>query len=89
MTLIIFHHRCCYYTFVDYQKKKVSHNLDKKKLIKICQKIGKIIYLYKDVNVNFFIMFKLLSKLQELSCSKVSENLFGELYNPQTQFSGT
>ena len=34
-----------------------------KKPIKISQKRGKIIYLYKGVNVNFFIMFKILSKL--------------------------
>ena len=26
----------------------------------------------------FFIMFKMLSKLQELSCGKVKKNLFGE-----------
>ena len=41
-----------------------------KKLLKISQKRGKIIYLYKSVNINFSIIFKLLSKLQESSCIK-------------------
>ena len=35
-------------------------------------------YFYKGVNVNFFIMFKILSKLQELPCSKIKQNLCGE-----------
>ena len=37
-------------------------------------------YLYKGVNVIFFIfiMFKILSKLQEFSCGKVKQNLLGE-----------
>ena len=39
--------------------------------MKISQKRGKIIYSYKGVNVNFFTIFKSLSKLQELSCNKV------------------
>ena len=30
-------------------------DLNKTKLITMCQKRGKIIYLYKDVNVNFFV----------------------------------
>ena len=33
----------------------------------MCQERGNIIYFYKDVNVNFFIMFK----LKELPCGKV------------------
>ena len=32
---------------------------------------GKNIYLYKIVNINFFIIFKTLSKFQELSSGKV------------------
>ena len=40
-----------------------------KKLIK--KKKGKIIYLYKSGNVDFFVMFEILSKLQELICGKV------------------
>ena len=35
-------------------------------------------YLYKGVNVIFFIMFKILSKLQEFLCGKVKQNLLGE-----------
>ena len=51
----------------------VSHNLDKKSQLKSAKKEEKscIICLYKDVSVNFFILFKLFSKLQELSCGKV------------------
>ena len=49
-----------------------------KELIKISQKIGKVIYLYKAGNTNFLIMFKILPKLQKLSWSKVKQNLFGE-----------
>ena len=45
----------CYCTFIDCRQKKVSHNFDKKKLIKIIPKRGKIIYLRKGVNVNFFL----------------------------------
>ena len=48
------------------------------KRLKISKKIGKVIYMYIGLNINFFIMFKILSKLQELSCGKVKQNLFGE-----------
>ena len=51
-------------------KKKVSHNF-LKKLIKVSQKRGKTIHLYKSVNINFFIAFKILSKFQESSFGKV------------------
>ena len=34
----------------------VSHNLEKK-LIKVSQKRGEIIYLYKSININYFITF--------------------------------
>ena len=43
-----------------------------KKLIKVSQKRGKIIYLYKSVDIYiFFITFKILSKFQDLSRRKV------------------
>ena len=34
--------------------------------------------MYKSVNINFFITFKILSKFQKSSCGKVTQNLFGE-----------
>ena len=34
--------------------------------------------MYKSVNINFFITLKILSKLQELLCEQVKQNLFGE-----------
>ena len=40
-------------------------------LIKIRRKRGKIIYLYKGQIVNFFIMFQISPKIQELSCGQV------------------
>ena len=38
-------------------------------------------YLYKGIDANYFILFKILSSkfYQELSCGKVKLNLFGEL----------
>ena len=48
----------------------VSHNLEKK-LIKGSQKRGEIIYLYKSININYFISFKISSKFQETSLGKV------------------
>ena len=62
-----YHYRYCTLTV----EKKGFTEFGQKKLIKTCQKGGKIINLYKGENVNFFIMFKILSKLQELSCGKV------------------
>ena len=49
---------------------KVSHNLEKR-LIKVSQKGGKIIYLYKSVNINFSITFTILSTFQGSSFRKV------------------
>ena len=42
-------------------------------LIKVSQKRGKIIYLYKSENIDFFITFKVSSKFQESSFGKVKE----------------
>ena len=40
--------------------------------MKIGQKRGKIIYLYKNADINLFIvLFKILSILQELLCGKI------------------
>ena len=40
--------------------------------MKIGQKKGKIIYFYKSVDINFFIvLFKILSILQGLLCGKI------------------
>ena len=55
--------------------KKVWLNLE---AIKVSQKRGKIIYLYKSVNINFCLTFKILSKFQESSTEKFKQNLFGE-----------
>ena len=43
-------------------KKRVNLSLPKK---------GKIICLYKNLNINFLIKFKVLTKFQELPCRKV------------------
>ena len=51
-------------------QKKVWHNLEKK-LIKVSQEKGRIIYLCKSVGINFILItFKILSKFQDSSCRK-------------------
>ena len=77
MTLIIIIINIAIAHLLTVDKKKFRIILTKK-LIKISRKRGKIIYSYKDVNVDFLIMFKILSKLQELVSGKVKQNLFGE-----------
>ena len=47
-----------------------SHNLEKK-LIKVSPKRGKIIYLYKSVNVNFFYYIQNFIETSRTSCEKV------------------
>ena len=66
MTLII----VIFIIFIVYlftvDKKKVSHNFEKKRSLK------PVIYLRKSVNIYiFFITFKILSKFQESSFGKV------------------
>ena len=51
---------------IQFWRKKVPHNLQKK-LIKVSQKRGKIINLYKSVDIIFLITFKFLLKFQKLS----------------------
>ena len=65
-----YYHHYCYCRFIHCWQEKVLHNSEEK-LIKVSHKRGKIIYLYKSVNINFFIAFKILSKFQESSCGKV------------------
>ena len=60
-TFETYYHYCA---FIGCQQRKVWYNLDKKNLTKISRKRGKIVYLCKGVNVNFFIMFQVLPKLQ-------------------------
>ena len=49
-----YYYHYCYCTFTDSRQENISHNLDKKKLIKFRQKRGKIIYLYESVNIIFY-----------------------------------
>ena len=58
--------------------KRFPHNLEKK-LIKASQKTGKIIYLSKSLNFNFFVTFKILSSFQEGSYRKVTSQLFVDI----------
>ena len=51
--------------------KKIFHKTRQKTLIKISQKRAKIIYLHKSVSIDFFIIFIILEKRQELSCGNV------------------
>ena len=52
-------------------KKKGFTQFREKSRFKSTTEGGKIIYLYKSVNINFFIKFKIISKLQEISCRKL------------------
>ena len=74
-----YYHYCA---FIDWRQKRSFTWFIQIEGIKFSQKRGKIIYLYKTVNINFFIIFKISSKFQELPCSKVKWNLFGEIYFP-------
>ena len=66
-----YYYHDCYCKFIDCRQKKILDNLEKEKLIKTSRKRQKIMYLYKSINI-FFVMFKILSKLQELSCEKIN-----------------
>ena len=48
-----YHRYCTYCTSFSVDKKTISHNLEKK-LIKVIQKIGKTIYLYKSADIIIF-----------------------------------
>ena len=56
--------------------KKWFHIIQKKKLIKVSQERGKVIYFYKRMNINIFLKFKILSKFQESSRGKVTKTYF-------------
>ena len=71
-------------------KKKVSHNFDKKSYLKSAKKEEKS-YIGIKTQMLVFI-FKILSKLQELSWGKVLKKPIWWMYvlhNPKGQFTGT
>ena len=53
---INYYYHYCYYAFIPFWQKK-SNNLEKK-LIKVSQKRGKIMYLHKNVKINFSLNLK-------------------------------
>ena len=67
-----YHRYCTYCTSFSVDKKTISHNLEKK-LIKVIQKIGKTIYLYKSVNTIFLLHLKFYRNFKNYHAGRLNK----------------